>query len=213
MLRTACFRIPSSHWFMLVFISARYWHSTKTKSWCAGTMIGLSAACVSAFLKNYKHKTKIVRWRDQCITAGLAQCIITQTLVVFCRVEECKAAYNHSQGLALFGSKIKLTPLDVDGKSYRMTMYVCMYMCSCLVHVYIPYADSVQIPCLSNFPRWQTEWRTEITDRFTHVQFIDYDLTQGLIAAFMLTFELVSHWHSYWFFSPPGDSRLSFWWP
>ena len=64
-------------------------------------------------------------WRDQCITAGLAQCIITQTPVVFCRVEECKAAYNHSQGLALFGSKIKLTPLDVDGKGYRMKSLQC----------------------------------------------------------------------------------------
>lgn len=42
--------------------------------------------------------------------------MVTQTSVVICRVEECKAAYSHSQGLALFGSKIKLTALDVDGK-------------------------------------------------------------------------------------------------
>ena len=31
-------------------------------------------------------------------------------------MEECREAYRQSQGMVLFGSKIRLTPLDTDGE-------------------------------------------------------------------------------------------------
>ena len=39
-----------------------------------------------------------------------------------CRVESCREAMAHSQGMVLFGSKLKLVPLEVNGK--------CNILCS-----------------------------------------------------------------------------------
>ena len=36
--------------------------------------------------------------------------------VAVCRAEECRTACQQTQGMALFGSKVKLTPLDKDGE-------------------------------------------------------------------------------------------------
>ena len=41
---------------------------------------------------------------------------LNQSVSLVCRAKECKAAYSHAQGLALFGSKIKLTPMNTDGE-------------------------------------------------------------------------------------------------
>ena len=38
------------------------------------------------------------------------------------RVESCRKAIDHSQGMVLFGSKLKLVPLEVNGKC------TCMYV-------------------------------------------------------------------------------------
>ena len=37
-------------------------------------------------------------------------------LVVVCRKESCKKAFTEAQGLVLFGSKLKLSPVERDGE-------------------------------------------------------------------------------------------------
>ena len=41
-------------------------------------------------------------------------------------IESCREAFTHSQGMVLFGSKLKLIPLEVDGKLHMYNVY-CSY--------------------------------------------------------------------------------------
>lgn len=41
------------------------------------------------------------------------------------RKESCKRAYTESQGLVLFGNKVKISPVDRDGKPH-------VYTCKCI---------------------------------------------------------------------------------
>ena len=61
---------------------------------------------------------------------GAVSCVpVTPWLCVWCRAEECRTACQQTQGMALFGSKVKLTPLDKDGElgSFK-TLHGCLFL-------------------------------------------------------------------------------------
>lgn len=41
---------------------------------------------------------------------------IVELFTVYCRADKCREAFTQSQGVVLFGSKIKLSLIDTDGK-------------------------------------------------------------------------------------------------
>ena len=47
---------------------------------------------------------------------------------LFFRKESCKKAFTEAQGLLLFNSKIKLTPLDIEGNLHCKYNYTYIYM-------------------------------------------------------------------------------------
>lgn len=54
------------------------------------------------------------------------------------RKESCKRAYTESQGLVLFGNKVKISPVDRDGKLHVYTsVYHKTYNCYAYVQVHV----------------------------------------------------------------------------
>ena len=51
-------------------------------------------------------------------------CTCTVYMHIHCRKESCKRACTDAQGLVLFGNKLKLSPVDRDGKVQHFLTHV-----------------------------------------------------------------------------------------